>query len=38
MTQAKRIRERFDGAGWTLHNADAIDYRPGIVQNLIFRR
>ena len=35
---AERITERFFRAGWTLHNEDVIEYRPGPVQNLIFRR
>jgi FkbM family methyltransferase len=35
---ADRIRNLFFAAGWKLHNADAIDYKPGIVQNLIFAR
>jgi FkbM family methyltransferase len=35
---AERIKERFFRAGWTLHNDDVIEYRPGTVANLIFRR
>jgi len=35
---ADQVKAVFFEAGWTLHNADVIDYTPGIVQNLIFRR
>lgn len=35
---APRIKEVFFRKDFLLHNADAIDYRPGIVQNLIFKR
>ena len=35
---ADQVKAMFFEAGWTLHNADVIDYTPGIVQNLIFRR
>ena len=34
----ERIQERFFRAGWTLHNDDVIESRPGTVENLIFRR
>ena len=33
-----RIKQAFYNSGFILHNADLIDYRPGIVQNLIFKR
>jgi FkbM family methyltransferase len=35
---APRIKEAFFRKNLILYNADAIDYTPGIVQNLIFRR
>jgi len=35
---APRIQEAFFRKDFILHNADALDYTPGIVQNLIFRR
>jgi len=35
---ASRIKNLFFAAGWTLHNADVIDYTEGKVQNLIFTR
>ena len=35
---ASRIKALFFEAGWTLHNADVIDYTEGKVQNLIFTR
>ena len=35
---ASRIKNLFFEAGWTLHNARAIDYTEGKVQNLIFTR
>ena len=33
---AARIEQAFFGRGFRLHNAAQVDYRPGIVQNLIF--
>lgn len=35
---AAQIKAVFSEHGFDLHNADAIDYSPGIVQNLIFTR
>ena len=35
---ASRVKSLFFAAGWTLHNADVIDYTEGKVQNLIFTR
>ena len=35
---ARRIQEAFYAAGFVLHNAATVDYKPGIVQNLIFIR
>ena len=35
---ASHIKDAFYKSGFILHNADLIDYKPGIVQNLIFKR
>ena len=35
---ATRINEAFCESGFTLHNADSIEYKPGIVQNFIYSR
>jgi len=35
---ARRIKELFFKAGWSLHNADLVAYTPGTAQNLIFSR
>ena len=35
---AAQIKEIFFGGGFSLHNAEVIDYSLGAVQNLIFTR
>ncbi|MFC1716405.1 FkbM family methyltransferase [Candidatus Poribacteria bacterium] len=35
---ASRINTAFLKSGFMLHNADSIEYKPGIVQNFIYRR
>ena len=35
---ASRINETFHGSGFMLYNADSIEYKPGIVQNFIYKR
>jgi len=35
---ASRINETFYESGFILHNADSIEYKPGTVQNFIYKR
>jgi len=35
---AEEIREAFQRQGFRLHNADAVTWKPGTAQNLIFTR
>ena len=35
---AERINKAFHDSGFVLHNADLIEYKPGIVQNFIYKR